>query len=319
MVETKKVLLDTDIGSDIDDALALLLLLHLSDVELVGVTTVYGKVDLRARIARRILQLAGSRVPVVIGEGMPMRPAFPVWHTGLEGVGLLSEADLSASHQTLDISQDAPAFIVEHVLRYPNEITLIAIGALTNVARAFETQPDIAHLLDRLVFMGAGITYADPVPARIVAGEIYESQRSHNIGCDVEAARRVFSSGIPIQVLTNDVTTRVWWAGDAVQELLDVRDPPEAFAVAGLLKVWLEYRSDIFGQPVSGTCPHDPLTVAEAVLPGEFVDYAQGRIMIKDDGSTRFAAEIDGPHQVGKTVDAEPFLAWFSPRLMQKP
>ncbi len=318
MVETKKVLLDTDIGSDIDDALALLLLLHLSDVELVGVTTVYGKVDLRARIARRILQLAGSSVPVVIGEGMPMRPAFPVWHTDLEGVGLLSDADLAVSHQTLDISLDASAFIVENVLRCPGEVTLIAIGALTNVARALEMEPRIAHLLNRLVFMGAGITYPDPAPTPMVAGEVYESKRSHNVGCDVESARRIFSSGVPIQVLTNDVTTRVWWAGDAVQQFLDADDPPEAVAVAGLLKVWLDYRSEIFGQPVTGTCPHDPLIVAEAVMLGRFVEYAQGHIVVNDDGSTRFTSETVGPHEVGKTVDVDRFLLLLAPRLMQR-
>ena len=58
VMRTQKILMDTDIGSDIDDALALLLLIHLQEVELVGVTTVYGKVELRAKIARRILQAA---------------------------------------------------------------------------------------------------------------------------------------------------------------------------------------------------------------------------------------------------------------------
>lgn len=312
-----KLVVDTDIGSDIDDALALLLLLHLADAELVGLTTVYGKVDLRARIARGILEVADRQVPVIVGEGQPMRPAFPVWHTGLEGVGLLNEADLAASHPTLDISENAPAFIVENVLRCPSEVTLIALGAMTNVARALEVEPRITHLLDRLVFMGAGITYADPVPARIVAGAIYESKRSHNVGCDVEAARRVFASGIPIQVLTNDVTTRLWWDGPSVQNLIAATEPPESAAVGKLLRVWLDYRTQIFGQPVTGTCPHDPLTAAEAVYPGRFVEYVQGWIRILDDGSSNFQLDPDGPHQVGIRVAEERFLEWMTPRLIR--
>ena len=123
---------------------------------------------------------------------------------------------------------------------------------------------------------------------------------------------------MPIQVLTNDVTTRLWWADDATQQFMDVGDPPEVHAVAGLLKVWLEYRSNVFGQRVTGTCPHDPLTVAEAIMPGEFVDYSAGRVLVTEDGSTRFTSDPEGPHELGSAVDAKRFLSWLAPRLMQR-
>ena len=89
-------------------------------------------------------------------------------------------------------------------------------------------------------------------------------------------------------------------------------------AVAKLLATWLKYRSEIFGRPVAGTCPHDPLTVAEAVLPDMFVRYACGRIAVQQDGSTMFCTEIDGPHRVGIAVDQTTFLEWMAARLLHE-
>jgi inosine-uridine nucleoside N-ribohydrolase len=116
-------------------------------------------------------------------------------------------------------------------------------------------------------------------------------------------------------ILTNDVTTRVWWTGEPVQDLLNAEDPPETAAVGKLLKVWLEYRSKVFRTRVTGTCPHDPLTVAEAAG-GEFVRYARGRMSINEDASTTFIPDNEGPHLAGVDVDEERFLAWLSERLL---
>jgi len=278
MTKLAKILLDTDIGSDIDDALALLLLLHLKEVSLLGVTTVYGNVELRARIAQRILKSAGVDVPVVAGIGAPMMPRLPLWHTGMEGVGLLSESEMRVPIRDLGIRTDAPAFLVEQVLAVPGELTILAIGALTNLARALEMEPRFAKAVRRVVFMGAGVTFENPVPEELRPGAQYSACPSHNVSCDVEAARRVFVTGIPITVLTNDVTTRVWWDGETVQQLLYASEPPETEAVGKLLKVWLGYRTRILGRPIDGTCPHDPQTAAEAVFPGRFVKYVQGWI-----------------------------------------
>ena len=74
-----KILFDTDIGSDIDDALALLLLLRIPDVELIGVTTVYGCTDIRAKVAKKILDAAQRSVPVISGCGTPLGSPMPIW------------------------------------------------------------------------------------------------------------------------------------------------------------------------------------------------------------------------------------------------
>jgi purine nucleosidase len=115
--------MDTDIGSDIDDALALLLLLHLQGVSLLGVTTVYGNVLLRAKIARRIIQAAGKDVPVVVGTGVPMDSPFPVWHTGEEGMGLITYDDIEAPPSKFNLGDNAPAFLVDQVMPRPGQVT----------------------------------------------------------------------------------------------------------------------------------------------------------------------------------------------------
>jgi purine nucleosidase len=318
MNHSHKLIVDTDIGSDIDDALALLLLLHLKEIDFLGITTVYGNVELRGKIAQRILKSADIDVPVVVGLGSPLMPHLPLWHTGKEGVGILNESELQSPLSDWGLRTDAPEFLVEQILASPGNVTILAIGALTNVARALEIEPRFVKTVRRIVFMGAGVTYENPIPADLLPGNEYVACPSHNVRCDVEAARRVFAARLPITVLTNDVTTRVWWGGETVQYFLRATEPLETVAVAKLLKVWLDYRTRIFGQPIEGTCPHDPLTVAEAVYTGKFVKYVQGWITVRDDASTSFIPDPAGPHSVGVKVNQPDFLAWFVPRLLQR-
>jgi inosine-uridine nucleoside N-ribohydrolase len=103
--------------------------------------------------------------------------------------------------------------------------------------------------MGHVFFMGAGVTFREPVPAALEPGSEYRAEPSHNVRCDVEAARIVFESGLPITCLTNDVTTLVWWDGIPVRQLLDARRPPETVAVGRLLDVWLKYRSRLLGRP----------------------------------------------------------------------
>ena len=315
MTPNTKLLIDTDIGSDIDDALALLLALHLDEVDIVGVTTVYGQVDVRARVARRLLRGAGLDTPVVRGLGTPMHSEMPIWHSGTEGQGLLSEKDLATTPHDLGIQDDAPGFIIEQVLSSPGEITLVSLGALTNIAVALEREPRLATTASGLFFMGGGITYPGLVPAKLHPDKTFRARPSHNIRCDVGAARLVVSSCLPITLLTNDVTTQVWWDGPAVQQLLAATSPPEVVAVGKLMRVWLDYRSEIFGEPVTGTCPHDPLTLAEAA--GEqFVEYVNGWMHVHEDATTSFVPDPVGRHRAGARVDAERFIRWMSARIL---
>jgi purine nucleosidase len=314
--EPQAVILDTDIGSDIDDALALLLLLHLQNAQLLGVTTVYGNVELRAKIARRILQAACADVPVIASMGNPMSSPIPIWHTGAEGEGLLKAEDIQTPLEDCGLMAGAPEFLADQALRFPGEVTILAIGALTNLARALEIEPRFATAVSRVVFMGGGVTYPAPMPKELSVGTEYWASPSHNIRCDVAAAKKVFQSGLKIIALTNDVTTAIWWDGETVQQMLRAESPPETVAVGKLLRVWLNYRSRVFRRSITGTCPHDPLTAAEAAHPGRFVQYAGGEIRVHADGSTTFTPVPGGRHQVSIGVEGKAFLAWMAPRLL---
>ncbi len=314
MTTPVRILMDTDIGSDIDDALALLLLLHLADVELLGVTTVYGNVELRAKIARRILQAAIVNVPVHAGIGTPMSSPLPIWHSNLEGVGLLTDEEFAAPLSEFDLGTDAPSFIADQVMSAPGEMTLVCCGALSNVAAAIALNPAVTDAIGRLVFMGAGVAYPDP----IFADRDYEAEASHNVRCDVEAARRAVESPIEMTLVTNDVTTEVWWDGDSVQQLVTSQNPPETAAVGKLMDVWLKYRTSYLDCPITGTCPHDALTVAEAVYPRRFVGCCRGRVSIHRDASTTFVLDKKGPHRAAIRVDQDAFLSWLPARLIRR-
>jgi inosine-uridine nucleoside N-ribohydrolase len=115
-------------------------------------------------------------------------------------------------------------------------------------------------------------------------------------------------------ILTNDVTTRIWWDGPSVQKLTATKSPPEAKVVGALLKVWLDFRSRIFGRSITGTCPHDPLTIAEATG-SRFVTYSTGTMTVHDDATTSFVPNEGAPHRAAVRVDADDFLTWFSGKM----
>ncbi len=196
------------------------------------------------------------------------------------------------------------------------EITLVALGALTNIAQAITKQPKLCEWIKDVFFMGGGVTYRDPVPRNLQVGQSYRAGPSHNVRCDVEAASIVFESDLPMHILTNDVTTRLWWDGESVRRLIKSSRPLEAI-VGRLLSIWLDYRSDIFDRKVTGTCPHDPLTVAEA-SGHSFVTYTAGEMSINTDASTVFVPSASGRHWAGVDVEETRFLEWFSRQVVSQ-
>ena len=191
---TQQILLDTDIGTDVDDCLALALILASPEVTLTAVTTVYGDARLRGRMVLKLLALRGvSDVPVVAGAERPLLGRPPVYWAGHEGQGLLTPEDESAgamhggaSHQPSE--EHAVDLIVRTVMAHPGEITLIAIGPLTNVALALLKEPRLATNLAGLTVMGGVVGGA---------GALHLPWVEHNFRCDPEAAQIVLASGAP--------------------------------------------------------------------------------------------------------------------------
>lgn len=244
-----RVIFDTDIGTDVDDILALGFLLGSpEEIELIGVTTVYGDVALRGRMVQKVLQLRGrDDVPVHLGVADPLLKIEPVYWPGHEGIGLLQEGDQLPE----PASSDAVGYLIETVLANPGEITLLAVGPLTNVATAILREPRFAPALRNLTIMGGKVNMSDNPwgPAE------------HNIKCDPEAAAVVFNAGVTIDLVPLDVTLKALIRQDGLDALLAKGD---AYHVALGDQV---ARYPGFVARGGDTFLHDPLAAMALVRP----------------------------------------------------
>jgi uridine nucleosidase len=151
----KKILIDTDPG--VDDAMAILLALRSPEVEVIGLTSVFGntRTEITAQNALRILELEGNgSIPVAQGADRPLvKPLDELGGTRVHGEDGLGNTHLPAPRGTLR-PESAAQFIVQSVLANPGEITLVPIGPLTNLGLALRLEPRIAGLVREVVLMG---------------------------------------------------------------------------------------------------------------------------------------------------------------------
>jgi len=268
-----RVVLDTDIGSDVDDALALGVLLGSSTVDDLAVTTVYGDTLLRARLAGRLAELAGRRLTVVAGEPETMS-GKPVWWAGHEGAGYDDLESVPVARST------AVDFLVNTVAARPGEVDVVAVGPLTNIARAIVASTDFAAQVRHLYVMGGRFDGA--------------GKPEHNVASDIDAARAVFSSAIPCTVTGLDVTTRVRIHAAEVDRIAAAGE--FGAALKRQIRTWWQFTGE------AGNVPHDPLAVLTLLEPDAF-EYATGTIHIGPDGTSTLRAG-DGPARVATAVDA---------------
>lgn len=244
----KSVLLDTDIGTDVDDCLALALILASPELRLVGVTTVYGDVNLRSRMVHKLLTLRRVEdVPVAAGAEKPLLGKLPVYWEGHEGQGLLEPADLAWR----PADEHAADLIIRTVMARPGEIVLLAIGPLTNVALALLKEPGLAGALAALTVMGGVVGGATA---------LHLPWTEHNFRSDPEAAHIVLASGAPLRIVPLDVTTRLHIRPEDTTLIRAVGDPFHR-AVADQIERYPRYRQQ------GWTYLHDPLAAATLVEP----------------------------------------------------
>ncbi len=276
------VLLDTDIGSDVDDALALAVLLGSPEVDLLGVTTAYGDTLLRARMARRLGRLAGRDLTVVPGAREPLS-GREVWWAGHEG----STMDgLDAEDVRDDLS--APEFLAATCAARPGEVDVISIAPMTDIALALRHDPAFAHHVRRLWVMGG--SFARP------GGPPVEAE--HNIRCDVVAAREVFASDIPVTVTGLDVTTTVTLAPDLVERIAAAGELGDQLHQQ--IRQWLTFWGE------GWATPHDPVDVMALLRPELFALSAPGDVTVGTgdrEAVTVHTARAGGPARVTTSVD----------------
>ena len=285
-----KLLFDTDIGSDIDDAVALAYLLCQPRCELLGITTVSGEPDLRAEMASAICRNVG-RDDVPIHAGCPEALLTRMPQQTAPQAQALADWD-----RRRDFSANtAVEFMRQTIRAHPGEVTLLAVGPMTNVAILFATDPEIPALLGQLVLMcsrcfnamgGEWNAINDPHAAAIVYGH----------GCQSRPPRHV-TFGL-------DVTLKCWMPHG------DCRDRFTAKAlrpVRDFAEVWFKQRDRITF--------HDPLGAAGIFEP-DLCRYRRGEITVSLDeptaGWTVFREdEAEGPHIIAAEVDPQRFFEHY--------
>lgn len=257
----EQLIIDTDIGTYYDDAFAVLFAIQSPEVKVEAVTTVYGDVDLRARIACKILEVAGHpEIPVAAGVGKPIRGEALMF--GFEGTNILDDGEAKKKPE----KTNAVDLIIQKVMDNPGEITLITLGAVTNMAAALIKEPKIAKAAKRLIMMGGVI-----VPVVDEKGITRSPIEEYNFNNDPGATEIVFNSEIEKLLIPIDVTLKVPLKPSQV-ETIRKTDTPICRQVSAILDVWPEQERLIYlsvGIPTefTGIWLHDPLTIGVSFDP----------------------------------------------------
>jgi len=297
-MEQPKIILDTDIGDDIDDALALAYA-QLCGAKLLGVTTVFRNARRRAQMASALLHALGAEdVPVRAGVDLPFVQPLPRWNCD----AFTAENEFIPCQYLPEMqdesvsSQHAVDFILETVAANPGEITLVPIGPLTNIAMAIRKAPDVMAKLRGITLMG---------------GCFQRPQAEWNILCDPEAAHIVFSSGIPLRAVGIDLTERCR-VDSSFRETLQTQTSPAAKLLHGFVTGWRK------NAPNDEPILHDPLAVA-TLFSDRFVRFAAKpiRVDLDDARGQTLATDSDSgtAAEIGVDVDEKAFLQDFCEKL----
>jgi purine nucleosidase len=296
------IIFDTDIGDDIDDALALALALQSPELDVRAVTTVIDDTESRTRLAWKQLGIYNRRdVALATGASQPfLDPVQTFRARQFEVLTAQDTVPAAARRRAVDL-------IVETLLASPEKLTLVPVGPLTNIALALKTEPRIKAKIERIVIMGGAFDMLTP---------------EYNIRRDRIAAEIVFRSGVPITAVGLDVTTRCKLQAADIERLRAARNPASAFLVH-LIELWQN------GRPDQYPTLHDPLAVAVTFLPA-LVETRLGGVEVETsspltNGMTVFTPADRLPKgqvastQVARQVDVRRFVDLFLDRLSAPP
>lgn len=293
------VVFDSNIGDDIDKEFALALALQSPELNVRAVTIVGDDAENRMRLAWKVLGLYGRR-DIALGRGA----SEPLLDSS---VGRLSPLEILTPEDLLPpgINRDAINLIVNTVLYSSEQVTLIATGPLTNVALAMKVDPRIKKNIARIVVAG---------------GAFNPPQAEYNIQRDRIAAEIVFSSGVPITVVSRDVAGGCTVEASELGRLRAAQNPASQFLVQ-LIELWQK------GQRNEYPILHDPLAVAVSFQPA-LIKSQRGNVAVDTadpNGTTRFLPADELPQgrpprtALATQVDARGFLDLLVGRLAAPP
>jgi purine nucleosidase len=291
-----RLILDTDIGSDVDDALALAFALRHPDIELVAVTTVADDVVRRAQIARKLLRLAGrDDIEVAPGVGWEQGPSGRTSWFGHEGKGLLE-----ASDEQETFKHDGISVLLDETRE--GDIEVATVGMQSNIAAAVEGDPTFPQRVARLDVMGGVFG-----PVRVGAGKLPPSS-DHNLMVDQQASLRALNAGMKALYTPLDVTVQAQLLRSHLERLRTGDDLCRALAQQ--IDVWIGF-AKLPGE-LAATL-HDPLTVA-CTVDRRFVtsETLPVTVAIHNDAVRTFIDRADGHEaEVITSVDGPGFADFW--------
>lgn len=259
-----KVWIDTDIGGDIDDALALLLAISTPEIEIIGVSTVFQNTIARAKIAKTLLTM-GKRgdVKVYAGIGEPLNTT-KVFNDPVV-LDEVPKTYIPALFDSAEIEKEHAVEALHSALVKYDDLVVVTLGALTNIASLLTKYPQAAKRIKKLYIMGTAI---------------WLNLNEFNISCDPEAADIVMQSDLPKKVVSLDVTFKCELKKEDI-DILEKCQTPLVKTVLAMHQMW-----------GAGMILHDPLTLSEA-LREQFVTFTPGNLKV----------ELDGEFSRGKCIN----------------
>src|SRR5437868_4082959 len=249
-----RIIFDTDPGTD--DAMGILLALRSPELKIEAITPVAGNVPLEHTLpnALALLELAGrTDIPVAAGASVPLTRTL-VTAAYVHGENGLGGAQLPPP-KTRPVAETASEIIRRIVRQNPGQITIVAVGPLTNVATALRADPAIAAMVKAIAIMGGSLSGGNVTPAA-----------EFNFYVDPEAARIVLDSGIPLTMVGLDVTRKALFRDEHLKALQAVNTPVCRFAADMMKRTLDRFHED--SQAHRAVAMHDPLTVANLIDPG---------------------------------------------------
>ncbi len=282
-----KVVLDTDIGSDIDDAVCLAYLLAQPECDLLGITTVTGDVEKRAMIASALCKAAGKSVPIYPGCANAL--LIPQMQPEVPQAAALDRW----AHDTQFPKGEAIEFLRRTIHENPGEIVLLTIGPLTNIGLLFAQDPEIPHLLKSLVMM-CGV-FASRFDAQGFA--------EWNAKVDPHACEIVYRAPVKVhRSIGLDVT---------MQTILKAEEVRERFQ-APLLRPVLDF-AEVWFQKAENLVFHDPLA-ATTIFDESICSFERGSVSVDLQdvpGKTVWTPGVGGRHEVALGVNPERFFKHY--------
>jgi inosine-uridine nucleoside N-ribohydrolase len=282
----EKLILDTDIGTDIDDAWAVAFVGRHPRFEVLGITISDGETARRAKVACKLLHAMGrDDIPVAVGRATPVPPER------IDHQFAWAEDFIVVK----PVETPAARFIAAAIRRHPGQVTLLAVGPLQNVADAIRLDPGIVKQVRRVVLMSGNIYSSAWSPTPIA---------EWNVKASTPDSQLVYASGLPLTIVPVDTTSWIQLE-DAERERVRAARTPLANSLEQLYRLWID-------APATRMTLHDQLAVAEAARPGKYFDKMERlQLRVDDEGLTRIDPKNGKPVQVAFKARRAEFMDFY--------